>query len=179
MPRSQQPEEGEKIVLELVIGSGRDGLRVLDVGCGEGKWAMGQYPEFIGECDGIEAWQPYAIKYRLKEKYNKLFIMDVKDFDKFDEYDIVIFGDVLEHLEYEDALDVIEKLKAAEVTAYLIIPISLCEQDGMFYGNPYETHRYQWTHEELEALGWKQLHEGFNPNGLVKIGTYIMEPEDE
>jgi len=178
MPRSQQPEDGEKIILEKILAACHDKLRVLDVGCGDGKWALKLRDDFVGQCDGIEAWQPYVIKYKLKHKYDELFVMDVKDFEKFEDYDIVIFGDVLEHLKYEDAVGVIERIKAAGVTAYLIIPISLCEQDGMFYGNPYETHRYQWTHKELEAFGWKKLHEGTNPNGLVKIGTYVMEPED-
>lgn len=174
MPPSQQPMEGEKIVLDRILYDPQ--LRVLDVGCGEGKWSV--LTGKVALCHGIEAWMDYAIKYKLKELYDKLFVMDVKDFENFSDYDVVIFGDVLEHLKYDDAVDVIGKIKDSKVTAYLIIPISLCEQDGMFYGNPYETHRYQWTHEELVSFGWKQLHEGHNPNGLVKIGTYVMEPAE-
>jgi predicted TPR repeat methyltransferase len=171
MPRSQQPEEGEKIVLDKILAN--PDSTVLDVGCGDGKWSW--LTGKVKTVHGIEAWQNYVIKYDLESKYDKLFVEDVKDFEDFEDYDVVIFGDVLEHLEYEDALVVIDRLKASSVVAYLIIPISLCVQDGAFYGNPYETHRYQWKDEELTALGWVQLHEGTNPNGLVKIGTYVLD----
>ena len=170
MPRSQQPEDGEKLVLDAILSNPL--AKVLDVGCGDGKWSI--LTGKVSICHGIEAWQNYVIKFDLEEKYDELFILDVKEFDEFENYDIVILGDVLEHLEYKDALVVVDKIKSSGATAYLIIPISLCVQDGMFYGNPYETHRYQWTHRELVDLGFKQLHEGTNPNGLVKIGTYIL-----
>jgi len=173
MPRSQQPEEGEKIVLSEILSN--PNVRVLDVGCGDGKWSALRGK--VSRLDGIEAWPDYVIKYGLLYKYDGLIVMDVKDFGGFGAYDVMIFGDVLEHLEYVDALSVVDRIKRNRVTAYLIIPISLCEQDGAYYGNPYETHRYQWTHEELVALGFQKLHEGTNPNGLVKIGTYVLRPE--
>jgi len=175
MPQSQQPKEGEQIILDEIRATPE--VAVLDVGAGEGKWGDALFDD-VDVIDGVEAWEPYVDKYLLKAKYDNLYVADIKDFKDIGHYDVMILGDVFEHLEYDDAIKFIEYIKEKKIPRiYLTLPISLCVQDGMCYGNPYETHRYQWKHEELVELGFKQLHEGFNDNGLVKIGTYIMKNE--
>lgn len=171
MPQSQQPEGGINIVLELILKNPE--ATVIDVGAGEGKWGK-LLKGKVKRVDGIEVWSPYITKYNLTPKYDNLYNIDMVNFN-YDSaaYDIMILGDVLEHLIYTQAIDFINKSKQHVKTIYLIIPISTCIQDGAFYGNPYETHRYQWTHDELVKLfGFEIIHTGYNPNGLVKIGTY-------
>ena len=172
MPRSQQPQEGEKIIVDKILGNPKNRW-ILDVGCGDGKWS--EYLKGkVNHIHGIEICKKYIDKYDLKHKYTLLYNVDASNFDSYDIYNVIILGDVLEHLEHDKAIELINELKKNNLIIYLTIPISKCIQDGKVYGNPYETHRYQWTHEELVELGFKQLHEGFNPNGLVKIGTYEM-----
>lgn len=170
MPRSQQPEEGELEIVRRVKSKGPD-IKVLDIGAGPGKWSI--LKEHVAVCDALEIWQPYIDRFKLHELYDKVTCKDVKDMQDFTSYDVLILGDVLEHLHHRDAVAVSKRIKEQGVTAYLSIPISYCPH-GPHDGNPYETHRYHWKHEELEVLGWEQIHVGFNPNGKVKIGTYVM-----
>ena len=57
--------------------------------------------DFIGEYtiteDCFNDSSPYIEKYDLENKFDKLFHMDVKDFTDFKDYDVIIFGDILEH----------------------------------------------------------------------------------
>ena len=172
MPRSQQPAEGEKIIIDKILEKPK--RWILDVGCGDGKW--GDYLHGrVFKIDGVEICKKYIEKYQLYSKYDDLYNMDICNFSRFFLYSVVILGDVLEHLSHDKALALIDKLKKYRLVVYLTIPISKCIQDGTVYGNPHETHLYQWTHEELSALDFLKLHEGLNPNGLVRIGTYEMK----
>ena len=171
MPRSQQPPEGEQIIVEKILAYPKQW--VLDVGCGDWKWSKYLFKK-VSQLHGVEICKDYIDKYNLITKYDEIYHCDICDFKRFFLFDVVILGDVFEHLEHDRAIELIDTLKNYILTVFLTIPISKCVQNGKVYGNPYETHRYQWAHEELIVLGFKQLHEGFNENGLVKIGTYEM-----
>jgi hypothetical protein len=67
--------------------------------------------------------------------------------------DLVIIGDVLEHLEKPEARSVLMQLQAWTDHVLVSIPIRHYEQ-GEHEGNWFEIHRAQWRHEEmLRALG--------------------------
>lgn len=179
MPESQQPLEGQNIMLTAILKGGCQS--VLDVGAGDGKWGKlirswaSRMRVNVQELVALEIWPEYVKKHRLHETYDEVLVMDLRDYRDWPNHDVIILGDVLEHIHREEALTLIGMLLAVKARTYLTIPISPCPQDGAVYGNQYETHLDQWTHEELETLGWKQLHQGPNPNGLVMIGTYQLE----
>lgn len=172
MPRSQQPIGGEKIILDKILTI--PNRRILDVGAGDGKWG-GLLFEKVLRVDAIEIWLPYIKKHNLKEKYDTIFPVDLRYFLHYDLYQVIILGDVLEHLTQRDAINFVQELREKiKGVIYLTIPISVCEQDGEKLGNPYETHLYHWTHGEVLSLDFVLLHRGFNDNGLVEIGTYEL-----
>jgi 2-polyprenyl-3-methyl-5-hydroxy-6-metoxy-1,4-benzoquinol methylase len=70
--------------------------KILDVG---GKYGM-LLKEYCSVIDGIAALEEAVY---LPQYYNEIFVMDVLDFDNFKNYDVVIFGDILEHIKTEDA----------------------------------------------------------------------------
>ena len=70
---------------------------ILDVGAGDGKWRylLRKYPNM----DAVEAYGP---NLQWLTGYRKAFHADIRDF-RYDRYDLIIFGDVLEHLSVKDA----------------------------------------------------------------------------
>lgn len=174
MPESQQPPEGQRLMVEGILSGPCH--NILDVGAGDGRWGKllkGKVKRIVA----LEIWPPYIRKYSLHSLYDGVFVMDAKKFDGWADFDVVILGDVLEHMERDDAITLINKLKNAGVRTYLTVPVSTCIQDGTVYRNPYETHLDQWSDEELRALGWRHLHTGPNPKGLVQIGTYCLNED--
>ena len=170
MPDSQQPQAGVDIM--VLYFSENPGLRVVDVGAGMGKWSK-LTRHLVGGIDAVEAFQPYISRFSLTDLYDQVYNEDMRTFGFSGGYDVAILGDVLEHIEKPEALIFIEKLKSCVGRIFLTIPISLCIQDGSFYGNEFETHRYQWADDEIQSeLGFTMLHSGPNENGLVMIGTY-------
>ena len=65
--------------------------------------------------------------------------------------DCIIFGDVLEHMEKNTALELLER--AVNDYRHVVISIPI---DGsgskIHYGNKYEAHLSQWTYDELKDL---------------------------
>jgi hypothetical protein len=167
MPKSQQPVEGEMMIVEEIRRMNEP--TVLDVGAGSGKW--GYLLTDIAIVDAVEAWKPnvQAIPNGL---YRMVYNTDIRCFNFIDHYDVIILGDVLEHLLYDEARELLELMRVGTDTIFLTIPVTECIQDGNVLGNPYETHKYQWSDKEVRAEGFKLLHVGANPNGLVAIGTY-------
>jgi hypothetical protein len=146
---------------------------ILDVGAGEGKWGK-LLKDQVSRIDALEVWMQYIVNFELNKYYDNVTKDLVESFKDFSIYDIVILGDVLEHLKYFDAVKLINKLKKEVKQIYLTIPISDCPQDGEILGNPFETHLYQWKDKELQELGFIKLHEGWNEAKIVLIGTYVL-----
>ena len=53
--------------------------------------------------NAVEVWQPYIDQFSLANRYDKLFNMDVREMINF-KYDLVILGDILEHMSEADAV---------------------------------------------------------------------------
>ena len=122
---------------------------ILDIGAGSGTYSDAlKDSDYIGIIDAVEIWQPYIDKFELHSKYRNVYESDVRLFDNFD-YDVVIFGDILEHMTKEQALNVWEKVAAQADYALIAIPIIHYHQ-GELDGNPYEEHvKDDWSHEEV------------------------------
>ena len=105
---------------------------ILDVGAGDGKWRqlLRRYPNM----DAVEAYGP---NLRLLNGYRKVFHADIRDF-RFDRYDLIIFGDVLEHLRVKDAQVVLDY--ARNRCRDMVIAVPFLYEQGAIYGNPYEVH---------------------------------------
>lgn len=125
--------------------------KVLDVGPGAGAYGKiirQQFPTAIIDC--VEIWQPYVDQFNLDTIYDNITIGDMRRIQNFDA-DLVIFGDVLEHVSREDARRVFETAYAQARHIFFSIPIIHYPQHS-FEGNPHETHvEENWTHEDILA----------------------------
>lgn len=140
MPFSNQ-EHDEKC-LDLIEDYFRDKkeLRFLDVGPGAGKWQIKINQRFNNaKIEGCEIFPKYVEKYNLREKYHKIHISNILDFEWENEYyDVVIIGDVLEHLTIEDANKLLNKCKSKG--ALTIVQVPWMSPQGPYDGNDHEEH---------------------------------------
>jgi 2-polyprenyl-3-methyl-5-hydroxy-6-metoxy-1,4-benzoquinol methylase len=110
--------------------------RVLDIGAGAGK-----YSDLIdrrAEVHAIEIWQQNIDDYNLHKKYDKVFLADAREWEDFD-YDLVIFGDVLEHMTEAEAVKLWDEAYIQSGSIFMSIPIVHLPQ-GEEGGNPFEVH---------------------------------------
>ena len=112
-----------------------NGSEVLDVGACDGVWF-----NILSEwytMDAVEVWKPNIEQYRLGEKYRSVFNVKIQDFT-FDHYDLVLFGDVIEHMTVDRAQRVLEYAKGKCKDMIIGVPFNYPQE--AIYGNPYEEH---------------------------------------
>lgn len=113
------------------------GARILDIGPG-----IGTYSDLLAglgySIDCIEAFAPYVDMFKLKDKYSQVYIGDATEVDiDFSQYNLVIMGDVLEHMDYHKAKILIERVSNVP----MIVAVPFMSEQGVHYDNEYEIHR--------------------------------------
>jgi hypothetical protein len=123
---------------------------MLDIGVGIGTYYHLLNPIIGGKWEGIEAWKPYIEEYDLEKFYDVIHNEDARLYDwsnKF--YDLVIAGDVLEHMTKEESIKLINDALDHSTACIISIPVVWMPQDAVD-GVPYEIHvKDDWTHDEI------------------------------
>lgn len=127
----------KKEIKEYLVDKYKGNAKILDVGAGEGTYRNLLYDVFK-TIDAVEVFKPNIIKYNLKQKYHRVYNIDIKDF-KYKYYDIIIFGDVIEHLDVNEAKNVLEYAYNRCNEMIVAVPYQL-KQDEVD-GNIYEIHK--------------------------------------
>ena len=112
--------------------------RILDVGAGEGTY-YNLLHDYFNNIEGVEVFKPNIDNYKLENKYKKVYNIDIKDFIYPHRYDIVIFGDIIEHLEVEEAQKVLEYAK--DMCTEMIVAVPYQYEQGIEEDNIYEIHK--------------------------------------
>ncbi len=145
---------------------------VLDVGAGQGVY-LDLIRQGLGAgviVNAVEVWQPYIDQFDLENRYDKLFAMDVRSMKNF-EYDLVILGDVLEHMSEKDAVELWDRIALQAKYAIISIPIIHYHQDAI-NGNPYEVHVEEDWDIERVLRTFKNIKEY---KKFAITGTFIAE----
>lgn len=123
---------------------------VLDVGAGKGVY-LNAIRQFMGKAvhvTAVEVWEPYIKFFSLKSRYDEVIQEDVRKIEDF-KYDLVILGDVLEHMSVEEAMALWDKVSKQAKYAVIAIPTVHMPQ-GAVNDNPYEVHvEEDWTPEKV------------------------------
>jgi hypothetical protein len=109
---------------------------ILDVGPGYGTYGNLLKPEFAN-ISAIEIWEPYIENFKLNNIYKEIYIGDICDFD-FSNFDYLILGDILEHIEVERAIELVNKIHNSNKKCLIAIPYMYPQ--GSHEGNIHETH---------------------------------------
>lgn len=156
---------------------------IWDVGPGQGTWRDLIEPRDSSYSNihywvGVEIWSPYVEEYDLDNKYDLVYIEDIREKpfegEVFDhENPLIIFGDVLEHMPEDDARKLI--LRAKKHFRYILVSIPIIHApQGEVNGNPYEAHLKHWTFDEMhEAMGRCMAFKGHT------IGLYWWDSEED
>lgn len=108
------------------------GASCLDVGACDGIWQ-----KMIGEHFIMDAVEVYTPNAKGLTGYRTVYNLKIQDL-KYEWYDLIIFGDVIEHMEVEEAQEVLRYANSRCKDMVIAVPY-LYEQFEI-YGNPYEKH---------------------------------------
>lgn len=132
---------------------------LLDIGVGSGTYGR-LFRQYFPSAQtlGVEIWAPYIDQFGLNDLYDRVILDDVRTMPAWPLVDVVILGDVLEHMTVDEAREVWQLSRVvAKKAVYLSIPIVHYPQ-GPHEGNPYEEHVVDdWSHvrvlETFEGIG--------------------------
>lgn len=120
---------------------------VLDVGAGRGTYGILLGPH-VDRIDAVEVWPPYVEEFNLHEIYDSVIIGDIRTLPVPEyNYDLIVFGDVLEHMNQEESKNV--WLKSEGFCRYGLISVPIIHYpQGAEFGNPHEVHVQEHLHPE-------------------------------
>lgn len=115
---------------------------VLDVGACDGKW-RNLLPEYT--MDAIEIFKPYADRLT---GYRRIYNVDIAEFH-YKWYDLIIFGDVIEHMPVDRAQKVLAYAK--DRCNDMIVAVPFQYRQGTVDGNVWQAHLQDDLTPELFA----------------------------
>lgn len=142
----------------------------LDVGPGEGTYHT-LLGDLIPAMDAIEIWEKNIEEFKLRDRYRTVWHNDIRKWnDKLytGDFDLIIFGDVLEHMEVDEAVAVFNKALEHSKWVLVSVPIVHFPQDAID-GNKHEAHKIEDPLDDLLPVlpkpryGW----------GYQYTGTFI------
>jgi len=127
----------KKEIREYLIDRFPKNIKILDVGAG-----CGTYWELLNDnfkyIDAVEVFKPNIDNYNLKNKYHRVYNINITNF-KYDYYDVIIFGDIIEHLDTNKAQNVLKYAYTRCKEMIVAVPYEL--EQGIEEGNVYEIHK--------------------------------------
>ncbi len=135
---------------------------VLDVGMGFGRWGFlcremldvfpGRYrkEEWRLRLEGIEVYEPYVQPHH-RHLYDAIHIGDAREVvPTLGEYDMVIMGDMIEHMPKEDGVTLLhDALDRARMGVLLNVPLGEEWLREIGHENVHEDHAAFWTKDDL------------------------------
>jgi SAM-dependent methyltransferase len=148
---------------------------ILDVGCGDGTQMMSLNFDKEFEVTGIDLYKPYLEKAKKSGFYTRVLSADVREIKQEKQsFDAVISSQVVEHLEKEEALELMKSMeKIAKKTVIVATTNGFFPFDPLEGrdGNPLQVHKSGWDIMEMRKKGYRVYGQGlgivYKPNGLA------------
>lgn len=104
--RGVSPDEGKPAIMKYILENIRKDAKILDVGFGSGVYGKLLRAFNYQNIDGVDVYAKNIHEMGLDMIYDNIFIENIMDFH-FEHYDLIIMGDVLEHIELESAKELL------------------------------------------------------------------------
>jgi len=153
---------------------------IIDVGAGAGVYrhayqqllAKGQLQNAHVKWIAVEAFEPYIEQFKLTDLYDDVLRADVLEIvDDLPPFDLILFGDVLEHFEKADVTRLLSRVRRL-YDPYIVIsiPTNYSPQD-VVDGNVHEVHKHYWHFMEvIHACRDVDIH--LMGRNIANIGVY-------
>jgi predicted TPR repeat methyltransferase len=148
---------------------------ILDIGAGSGTYYKLLSPIKDFKWHAIEAWENYITEFNLRDMYDVVHQIDARTYQWTEKYNLVIAGDILEHMSKSEAEILVKNILEHTDTLIISIPITHMPQEAI-NDNPFEYHvKDNWTHDEVIDT-WKDvIKEYWIPSGKkVQVGVYWL-----
>lgn len=142
-------DEWAEYVQELIVKGAPAGSKLLDLGCGTGETLVRLKDKF--QCSGLDLSQGMLeiAHKKLKNKGVQLFMGDMREFNTYEQYDIIIsLFDTVNHLtNLEDLNDLLESVKRSLNSGgiYIFDVVDRKFMEKMFPGGVYYDERKDMT----------------------------------
>ena len=160
-------------VLDVGVGWGRYGA-LLRLGLERGYADISDRSNWQVRIDGIEAFAGYIGDIQ-RSVYNEIHLGTVqKTIGNLGTYDVILLGDVIEHLEKDEGVQLLKELvNKARLRVVLATPNGRYDQDAMF-GNQFEKHRSVWSPADFAAYPGCEIY----ANRKSLIAVLSNQPSD-
>jgi len=140
---------------------GKNGRKLLDVGCGDGSLAKALNLNKNFKLTGVDIFEPYLKKARKTGLYEKLIKADVRNLPfKEEKFDVVFCAHLIEHLTRKEGFKLIKRLESlARKKVVIASPVGFLPQDE-YNGNPFQKHKSVWWSEDFKTRGYKVVGQG-------------------
>ncbi|MEE1156108.1 MAG: class I SAM-dependent methyltransferase [Methanobrevibacter sp.] len=145
--RGSSGDVGKTVFLDWVLNNVGRSEKILDVGFGGGVYGKILKAFYYENIDGVDVWPENIDEMGLNFIYDNIFIENVLDFE-FERYDLIIMGDVLEHMSLEDSKVLLNKFINGKTSKLFIQVPYMYENHHEWQGNPYEVHIQDEIDEE-------------------------------
>jgi len=160
------------------INKHQDIKTIVDVGAGGCT-----YPQLLGdkyEFIAVEVWAPYVKQFNYQDYYKDVIIGEAQHL-MLPDADCIIFGDVLEHMEKKEGVELLQRSFKQYKHVIVSLPVSDEAHRGLLgeslgavrpakehFGNWFEYHKSPWYYSDLEKLtNWSlKLFAGKNEMGI-------------
>ncbi|MEO8513950.1 MAG: class I SAM-dependent methyltransferase [Ignavibacteria bacterium] len=147
-----------------------DPITILDVGVGFGRWGI-LFREFLeiwdngrynGKwqrvIDGVEIFPDYIKDYH-KYFYDEIYLINAIDYlrNTHKVYELINFGDVIEHLTKEEGKELIELALTKGRSVLINIPIGKHWAQEGTPENPYEEHKSIWYNNDFTQYKYHKI----------------------